>query len=388
MIKDLFQGIDGISEEGVNEWLVARHYILEERKRLDVAKDLGPKSGRYVHVEIILDGGSDRLAAAIVRQVALITHYPNFKEGDESTRTVISVIHNNEDSLQMKELLKKYLGNLTDYCQFVVDGKNESRYYESFKNFMPLDVAIEIRKAGAGCSLCPDKAEEPIKIRMSEVKNIVYHCNEDADSKRICQAQLINMAYNLGKDIDNLPAYDNANVPRYETALHYFFSHTTSEKALEKWTSANVKANDRLSCLFCADCIKERLDGLLDTPGKTIDKYLREERKKVDKAISDNIDALALCEHSRWNVERLILGYRPYSFQEHLEIEDLFGDEQAAYRKRLKNDGVHMDLCSYKNLRRIDPGNIKYDYFLMLAIPYILAAGSKKSPRKQKLIYL
>ena len=108
----------------------------------------------------------------------------------------------------------------------------------------------------------------------------------------------------------------------------------------------------------------------------------------MDKAISDNIDALALCEHSRWNVERLILGYRPYSFQEHLEIEDLFGDEQAAYRKRLKNDGVHMDLCSYKNLRRIDPGNIKYDYFLMLAIPYILAAGSIKSPRKQKLIYL
>ena len=74
-------------------------------------------------------------------------------------------------------------------------------------------------------------------------------------------------------------------------------------------------------------------------------------------------------------MEKLLLGFRPYSILEQFTIESLFGDAKKNYRGKLKDKGVHLDLCSYRNHRRIDPGNIKYDYFFMLAIPHILLSN-------------
>ena len=85
--------------------------------------------------------------------------------------------------------------------------------------------------------------------------------------------------------------------------------------------------------------------------------------------------ALSQSEHERWVVEKLIMGYRPYSDQERFQYESLFGEERKAFRKKLKNnasDPAHVDLCSYRDLRRISPDDLKYDSFLMLAIPKIL----------------
>ena len=46
------------------------------------------------------------------------------------------------------------------------------------------------------------------------------------------------------------------------------------------------------------------------------------------------------------------------------------------YRDSLKKEigeRAHIDLCSYSDLRRVNPDDMKYDSFLMLAIPNILA---------------
>lgn len=76
-------------------------------------------------------------------------------------------------------------------------------------------------------------------------------------------------------------------------------------------------------------------------------------------------------EHARWNVEKLIMGFRPLTPAERLEDELLTGKERAGYRKKLKSDKIHIDLCPMHRLKCIDPDSLKYDSFLVLAIPAI-----------------
>lgn len=378
-IQQLFNSLEGNDAGKVKDWLVARKYVLEKCPYLDGPKGIGPDSDKHVHVNILMDeDGCEenmRLTMAIARQVALLTHYPNFKENEEETRTVISILYRDGmDSARLSELLIESMGNLPLYCQFLVDGKDESMYYNSYKDFMPLDIAIEIRRDGTDSSLCPKEDRKAIRtdIRMADVQSEDC-CREDSDKMR--QSMQINMAYCTGADIDNLPAYDNANVKRYTTALHYFFNHSSDEMVQKNWNKAGTK--EKLSCLFCADCINEHLDGLLDTTSKPITQYIKEDKKAVIQTIEENIEALALCEHSRWNVEKLILGFRPYTIQERFAIETLFGDDKRAYKNKQKSKGIHIDLCSYRNLRRIDPNCIKYDYFMMLAMPHIISPNDK-----------
>jgi len=69
------------------------------------------------------------------------------------------------------------------------------------------------------------------------------------------------------------------------------------------------------------------------------------------------------------------MGYRPLNKQERIKDERLFGDVKKRYRDQLKkrqNDPTHIDLCSNADLRRINPNDMKYDCFIMLAIPMIL----------------
>lgn len=98
--------------------------------------------------------------------------------------------------------------------------------------------------------------------------------------------------------------------------------------------------------------------------------------KDLLKLVGNNLKAMAKCEHARWNVEKLILGFSPFSPQEHYEYNRRFGDSRSSYRNKLKkNEAHHINLCSYDDLRRIDPDNMKYDSFLMLAMVRILKEG-------------
>ena len=71
------------------------------------------------------------------------------------------------------------------------------------------------------------------------------------------------------------------------------------------------------------------------------------------------------------------MGFSPLSGPERKEYGSLFGKRRAAFSKQLKNNAAHpahIDICSYRDLCRVDPDSLKYDSFLMLAIPLILDA--------------
>lgn len=203
----------------------------------------------------------------------------------------------------------------------------------------------------------------------------------------ISQGMLVNMAYHTGKPIDNLPPGDNDNFERYNTALNVFCYQLKFEHIVETWKSVvenkelhELNLKKQLSSIFCADCFRFHLRGILKTKGKSIVEYLLKDFDNVFKSIKkkETINALVRCEHSRWNVEKLILGYSPLTAEDHYKIETCFGEEKKKYTRDCKEKDLrHIDLCSNRDLRRLDPNSMKYDYFLMLAMPQILLSAYK-----------
>ena len=123
------------------------------------------------------------------------------------------------------------------------------------------------------------------------------------------------------------------------------------------------------------------LKGIKEVNRKMFDWFLQHEYRKVLHIVKANLTALAKCEHARWNVEKLILGFSPLTDKEKIADELKFGKAREQYRKGLKKDSKrpkHIDLCSYHDLQRRNPADMKYDCFLMLAMAWILKENYKQ----------
>lgn len=84
---------------------------------------------------------------------------------------------------------------------------------------------------------------------------------------------------------------------------------------------------------------------------------------------SDEIKMLTEVEHNRWNVEELILGYRPTTDEEQRLIEN-----DISQKKAFRNKKIHYDLRAYDDLRSDSTGkNVNvYDMALTQGIPLII----------------
>ena len=353
------------SRETINHWYIARAYVLDKLKNYVFAPN------DYGHLHVVVTDDSP-LMLAVVRQVALSAHYVNYIEYDVygklacTNRTVITLVSQKENIVS--ELKKEeYLCNLLDYCKYSVNGMEENK--DSY-----IDIELQIVKELS-------KSDMPNTVLMTEEDVQAFlKTKKDEDIYKIDTRSAVyaSRMYNLGDVIGNLPAEDIHCAKRYTQALGKF-QHVQMPKKItpliddEKRGGNLTKVKESLSNLFCADCFESR--------NKGIEKWREKEQKKSDEKVKTEDAwekfnmALSQSEHERWVVEKLIMGYRPYSDQERFQYESLFGEERKAFRKKLKNnasDPAHVDLCSYHDLRRISPDDLKYDSFLMLAIPKIL----------------
>ena len=342
--------------ETVVNWYKARAYVLDKLK--DVAFGVG--SGQHLHV--VLDGDSPRMLS-VARQVALSAHFVNFDEDAEleaKHRTVITIVSKRDDIVEELEK-EEFLSNLPKCCMLKVYDAEALRC-DSF-------VDIELRVVHAWE---PDADSECVVMPEAEV-NAFFDSSASAEACKIDtrMAVLVGRIYNLGTLIDSLPYEDVHNPHRYALALDSFqydllrrrFSPLVVDSS---WKGNLTKVKGGLSNIFCSDCFATRaremaLSGMGDNRRET-------PWERYDEALSKS-------EHARWVVDKLIMGYRPLNEAERFQEESLFGNNRNQYRKRLKNnasDPVHIDLCSYRDLHRIDPDSLKYDSFLMLGIPGIL----------------
>ena len=381
------------SPQTIGNWYAARDFVLGAAEPLDGSRGIGPSSERHVHA--VLDGTSD-LMLCVARQIALTAHYPNFNETTGANRSVITIAYNGRETADITRLItrEEYLCNLPLLCRRVMktwDGDAESMV-SSANDDSFIDIEIELVDTGnadRGAYMEWKRRQcDCIAITEDDVKR---HADSHADDMThtidINNARRANMVYHVGADIDNLTADDPTTAERYDRALQYFCYHLGHQATRNAWNTffrhdngeptpyaENQQAvRNIMSNVCCADCFEARLRSVTDTDdiyGALTDKY-----NKVNTAVRRNLKALVASEHARWNVEKLIFGFMPLSARDRLKDECLFGEERQAWRKQMKKRGVHIDLCSFRDLKRQNPGDIKYDCLLVLAIPRILLIG-------------
>lgn len=374
-------------EQTVRNWYIAREYVLSKFGEVKI----GPDCEKHLRV-VITDNwkekkdDKDGMMLAVLRQVALTAHFANFVEYDKFdnrvcyNRTIITFISVRDDLLN-KLKHEGCLWNLMDYCTYFNKG-NWTQHEE-----LCLDIELEIVENPPATK---GDNEEWVEMSRDEVRGFENKVNLGKIDTR--KAVYTSRMYNLGEEIGNLPAEDIHNAHRYKEALDTFqYVKMEDEwKCLvddNEWKESQSNVKEGLSNLFCADCFELRQRGIEQSWEKKKEKEKEKEKKnKKNEEGNDKLqeqydlwesynEALSRSEHARWMVEKLIMGYRPMNNEERFKYECYQGKKRKDYVKKLKKRDkgpVHNDLCSYRDLRRIDPDNMKYDSFLMLAIPKIL----------------
>lgn len=364
------------ADEVVKNWYVARAFVLDKLGALSFAP------GEAGHLHVIIDGDSP-IMLAVLRQVALTAHYPNFVEYDEldnlvcRNRTLITLVSNQKPDDILSELKKEeYLCNLLDLCKYSVGGKvfNEDSY---------IDVEIEIvdgqNSPKDGLHFC----EDDVKLFMAGKKE------DDICSIDTRKAFYASKAYELGSAIESIPYEDINDAGRFNKALDTFQYKVLRDKGKiklideGKWAKNKIAVKLGLSNIICADSFESREQAIK----KQCSDYDKLDYDQKHALWEKDAHALSLCEHGRWVVEKLIFGFSPFSQEQRNEYERRFGDRRKAFAKRLKNNAsspAHFNLCSYRDLRRVDPDNLKYDCFLTLAIPLILDEIRKQDSKRKK----
>lgn len=345
MKEDLFKYLnkkDGtpISDDVKKCWYEARAYVLHNLPVWESKEGIGKNSSK--NLEFVIEGSST-LMLSVVRQIALSAHYTNFKDTDGSNATIISIPCDNSEKEMIEKCLRseECVANLYDLCN---------------KKFVDINIKLVDNDF---------ENENAIHITEDDVKKYIKAQNDSIYSIDTRKAQYVNMVYNTGCEINNLPPDDPNTVDRYNIALDVFCYLQSAEQRKAYWndcakgneTTGEVNQFDirnKLSNVFCADCFDSRI-------------------REIKGSVADNLEIIARCEHSRWVVEKLILGFAPFSKEDMYKDEELFGKERQAFRKAQKKAFKHIDLCSYQDLKRLSPEDMKYDCFLMLAIPHILS---------------
>ena len=369
------------SPEIIENWYKARAYVLDKLK--DVG--FGSKSDEHLQV-VVMDVDNKEakpLMLSIVRQVALSAHYLNYHEDSEEAsknRTVITLVSQNPESITKELEAEEYLCNLPKHGKGFIQRAEDNQTEEVE---VEVDMELEIIPEWAG--------EEKPHVKIFTKNNVDEFCrsHQDIFSIDTRMAVYASRIYDLGTLISDMPYEDIHSAKRYSQALDAFM-YIQLEKPWkllvgEKKQGKSTAVKEALSNIFCADCFDTRKKEIELMREKDIDECSdEEEKKKISKEDywEKHIKTLSKSEHARWVVEKLIMGYRPLGIEERIEDERIMGSKKLKeHRKRLKSNPdnpAHIDLCSYADLRRIDPDNMKYDSFLMLAIPEILKKCSRK----------
>ncbi len=388
------------SKKSEDSQLLARHIVLKDiGKKLYTDRNgegITVNSGKHLHVMMY---GNNDLLLYLARQITLLCHFPNFDDETGKNRSLITfVIPNKDDLKDTVERFKDITGNLltkedaigaywdsrivtTDSSQIVERSDVEQSFLDFEFSFVALDdISFFDYVKGKYSSIDESVISTFIccKGALSEEFNTAYFDNSyvidemDFNGKDIAlkqedinRAKLVNTVYNMGAKL--MYIRDMYEVKQYKIIIDILCRYTSKSKINDFWNKASDM--DKFSSLCCADCFDVKLNSLSKYGIKDV---------SISDLIKDNIVALAVSEHARWNMEKFILGFSPYTTEQIYNDINLSSQERNAERKRLKKkESTHINLCSYQQLMRIDRENFKYDCFLILAMDKIIKKANK-----------
>lgn len=149
-------------------------------------------------------------------------------------------------------------------------------------------------------------------------------------------------------------------------------SEDAIKSARDNWN--NLSIFNKWSNRYLANSFKTKLRSI----GYNGDNY-EIDKSIIEQNMESNRRNMAECEHNRWNIQQLLMGFRAYT-----------NTEDDEYRKTLTNNGVqgtiefkkskqkgrekaHLDIRPYSQLSKYDPHCQAYDEVFNASIPEILS---------------
>lgn len=383
-------------EEWAKKLLVKRHYGEENAKVEYPALDREPitwESDRYVHFVII---GMSRMGAALGVEAAHLLHFPNFCR-DKRLKSRITFIDADAD----KEM-NFFRGRYRHYFDLSLSYYRDMEQIEKVHTILPnqiygkevnfLDIEFEFIKGQAETpeiqQLLAQWAKDPqqelsIAICLNfppqsmamglYLPDVIYDQNIPVFIRQETSSALLDMLNNRIKK-ESLNRYSHVypfgmltncfDLDRHSTRraqlVNYIYDFKNKYKSspaacpseselLDGWNKLQVAL--QWSNLYCADSVdlKLRSLGFGTTPPLRL--------------TSEQIELMAEVEHNRWNMEKLLLGYRKPTPEEEEKCKD------NAVRKEYKTKRfVHTDIRPYYQL---DEGTKEYDRCISECLPLI-----------------
>ena len=199
----------------------------------------------------------------------------------------------------------------------------------------------------------------------------MIYSNYMDDRTRYWKGVLTNAVYNATKDNKPLPL-DLKNTDDKEV------------KALvDKWDK--LKECKKISNKLFVDSIYQKLRCIMDlSENETLGEYgnpifdNRSFVQDVKSVLQSHTSIVAKCEHNRWNVEQLLMGFTPMKSADDEQFRQLVDENNKEKINKKKSElkessaKVHPNICDFEHLNMVDPGAKAYDYALNVAIPDIL----------------
>ncbi len=372
------------------------HTVFPPLDRTPISKD----SESVVH--LVIAGNSDT-AEAIAINAALVAHFPNYCR-DNNLRTRITIV--DDDIMVIKNRMERRYTHLFDNSfHRYIDLNSESpqchthkpRHYERLGDIA--DIEWEFVNGNLRCEALRTKlsewskthdkiltiaiANDSLERNMEEAASLpleIYRQNIPI----ICHCRLLGKAQPSCHDCahPNVLPFDSSicsigelsRLKRLAMGINYVYCHCLNlppqapvappphidiERMERLWDSIS-SLTKQYSNIFNAMTLNVKMHSLGHDASDSSTFY----------AVSrQEIEILTEVEHNRWNIEELILGYRPVEPDEEKAVEG-----NIALKKMLRNKKIHYDIRSFADLRNDATGkNVNvYDMALSQGIPLII----------------
>ena len=374
-------------------------------------------SSKHVHLIIV---GMNRMGIALAKEAAHMMHFPNFDEVTGKNQTRITFIDDNAD-VEMNFFMGRHSGyfdiapvkyadlteksfvefsspyqaggkvekqNFLDVQFEFIKGRVESNYVREWikKEMADEDaittIAICLHNPSQSFGMAMYLPEEVytrgrddknkpwevidkdkvvnIFVRQEKTGSLIKSFGNTAKSNDAKNKKYANIyPFGMVDDSFSINYYSNHLAMAFNYIYEYYFDHNQTlpttipavEELLLKWKPLAV--SNKWSNLYLADSIEFKLRSI-GYDAETI---------KTATLTEKQIETMAYTEHCRWNMEKLLMGYRPLSEKEQADNIDT--------NKLKKNMFVHHLIKPYEDLKDEDK---QLDRNIIKELPTVIKA--------------
>lgn len=397
-------------EEWAKRLIVTREYGQGNNKitfpPLDREEGINEESDKFVHFVII---GMSRMGVALGVEAAHMMHFPNFCR-DNSLKTKITFI-SNDAAQEMNYFVGRYSHFFEVQSHYFMDlreytkNKIEQSHFDDLRELIEptkfrgsdsdfLDIEFTFINGDAASpqahKLLEGLANEPntklsIAVCLSDppasiamglyLPDIIYKKDIPIFIRQKTSSALLDIVRRVNEKNPRFNKYENVypfgmreqcfdlnqNELYRALGIKYLYDDSSNgiplyipskQQLLKGWDDTEIAL--RWSNFYSSYSISPKLRSLgIDEEGE------------CPKLTTEQIDIIAKVEHNRWNVEKLLLGYRKPTQKE----------IQEKSRKELKQAFAHPDIVPYSAL---SDGSKDYDRAIVSGIPLLISTTKKK----------